>query len=222
MARIVIDKALKGDAVAARFCVDRLSPRPRGRAITLDLPEGLSPGGMVVAAFNAALRAMAAGEITPEEAVTVARFLEGRLAALKAVQQERRLSAWPIAGDDAISSPLGERLGEGVAPPPEPATAGRGTAPSPSLSPRREEMMEGEPAPSSLTPRQRALRQAQEGWGEGGFAGDLLHSACIGAGTGRVTEAAVRAHLEAQIAAIRAPAPPQNRRDPLREPIRAA
>src|SRR5690348_1494177 len=39
-ARIVIDKALAGDAVAARFIVDRLTPRPRGRAIALDLPEG--------------------------------------------------------------------------------------------------------------------------------------------------------------------------------------
>src|SRR5437763_4449276 len=89
MARIVIGKALAGDAVAARFCIDRLSPRPRGRAITLDLPEGLSPGGAVVATFNAALRAMAAGEITPEEAVTVARFLEGRLRTLRAVKEER-------------------------------------------------------------------------------------------------------------------------------------
>ena len=29
-ARIVIDKALAGDAVAARFLLDRLTPRPRG------------------------------------------------------------------------------------------------------------------------------------------------------------------------------------------------
>ena len=33
MARIVIDKALAGDVVTARFCLDRLEPRPRGRAI---------------------------------------------------------------------------------------------------------------------------------------------------------------------------------------------
>jgi hypothetical protein len=40
MARIVIDKALAGDVVTARFCLDRLEPRPRGRAIAIDLPEG--------------------------------------------------------------------------------------------------------------------------------------------------------------------------------------
>src|SRR6202049_2268323 len=78
IARVVIDKAGAGDAAAARFCLDRLSPRPRGRAIRLELPEGGSAGGDVVAMFNSALRAMAAGDITPDEAVTVARFLEGR------------------------------------------------------------------------------------------------------------------------------------------------
>src|SRR5258708_24603170 len=39
-ARIVIDKALAGDVVAARFVVDPLTPRPRRRAIPLDLPVG--------------------------------------------------------------------------------------------------------------------------------------------------------------------------------------
>jgi len=35
--------ALSGDTVAARFIVDRLSSRPRGRAIALDLPAGPAP-----------------------------------------------------------------------------------------------------------------------------------------------------------------------------------
>src|SRR5216684_948505 len=51
-ARIVIDKALAGDAVAARFIVDRLSPRPRGRQVELDLPAG-SGADDVLAASNA-------------------------------------------------------------------------------------------------------------------------------------------------------------------------
>ena len=61
VARIVIDKALAGDAVAARFLLERLEPKPRGRPIHLEIPEGESPAGEVVATFNAALRAMAAG-----------------------------------------------------------------------------------------------------------------------------------------------------------------
>jgi hypothetical protein len=107
LARIVIDKALAGDAVAARFLLERLEPKPRGRPIHLDIPEGESPAGEVVAAFNAALRAMAAGEITPEEAVSIARFLEGRTRVLKAWQLEQKLTRWdnplPIPGDDRPS-----------------------------------------------------------------------------------------------------------------------
>jgi hypothetical protein len=107
VARVVIDKALAGDAIAARCLLERLEPKPRGRPIHLDLPEGESPAGEVVATFNAALRAMAAGEITPDEALCVARFLEGRMRVLKAWQLEQKLTRWdnplPIPGDDRPS-----------------------------------------------------------------------------------------------------------------------
>src|SRR6266436_4118265 len=106
IARVVIDKALAGDGVAARFCLGLMSPKPRGRAIRLELPEGESAGGEVVAMFNSALRAMAAGDITPDEAVTVARFLEGRFRVLRAWQLERKLTTYrdqpPIPGDDFV------------------------------------------------------------------------------------------------------------------------
>jgi hypothetical protein len=109
--RQMIDKAVAGDAAAVRFCAERLIPRPRGRAIQLDVPEGESPAGEVVATFNAALRAMAAGEITPGEALTVARVLEGRYRVLRAWQLEQKLTRWndplPIPGDDG-PSPLPE------------------------------------------------------------------------------------------------------------------
>jgi hypothetical protein len=86
-ARIVIDKALSGDAVAARFIVGRLMPRPRGREIALDLPDG-GTAADVLACSNATIAAMAAGEITPDEALTVTRVLDGRLRALKALNQK--------------------------------------------------------------------------------------------------------------------------------------
>jgi hypothetical protein len=105
MARIVIDKALGGDVVTARFCLDRLEPRPRGRAIAIDLPAGAKASDLV-AAFDATVRAMAEGEITPDEAVQVTRVLDGRRKAIEAAWRER---------DEALKpSPHGRRLGEGV------------------------------------------------------------------------------------------------------------
>jgi hypothetical protein len=100
IARVIIDKALAGNAAAARFCLDRLYPKPRGRPITLDLPA-TGGRGDVVAAFNATLRAMADGEITPDEAVVISRFLDGRRRVLQAWQLEEKLTAYgrTIPGD---------------------------------------------------------------------------------------------------------------------------
>ena len=44
----------------------------------------------VAAASNATIAAMAAGEITPDEALTVTRVLDGRLRALKEAARERK------------------------------------------------------------------------------------------------------------------------------------
>jgi hypothetical protein len=92
VARVVIDKALAGDGVAARFCLGLLSPKPRGRPIVLDLPENARAGD-ILAAFDATLAAMASGDITPDEALIITRVLDGRRRALEAVALERRLDA---------------------------------------------------------------------------------------------------------------------------------
>src|SRR5260370_37374158 len=114
MARIVSDKALSGDVVTARFCLDRLEPRPRGRAIAIDLPEGARARD-VVAAFDATLRAMAVGEITPDEAVQVTRVLDGRRKAIEAARRETEMERKDKDEDtDQIeASPHRRGVGEG-------------------------------------------------------------------------------------------------------------
>src|SRR5262249_37073274 len=52
MARHVGGRAVGGDGVAARFCLDRLEPKPRGRPISLDLPENVTPAAAVTTAFD--------------------------------------------------------------------------------------------------------------------------------------------------------------------------
>jgi hypothetical protein len=98
VARVIIDKALAGDAAAARFCIGLLSPKPRGREITIELPETAAPND-VVAAFDATFAAMAAGEITPDEALTVTKVLDGKLRArrakLREAQRQRPAAAAP-------------------------------------------------------------------------------------------------------------------------------
>jgi hypothetical protein len=115
IARIVIDKAKSGDSGAARFLLGLLCPRPRGRAIALDLPKGARAGD-VVAVFNATLRALAAGEITPDEALTTTRVLDGRIRMLKTWQLERQMRRRDaIPGDEIFAAET--RDGEDAAAP---------------------------------------------------------------------------------------------------------
>jgi hypothetical protein len=85
--RLVLDKAKGGDAVAARFVVGHLCPRPRSRSVEIELADGL-PAHNVVAAHDAVLRALFAGEIAPDEAEAVTRVLDARSRAIAAWQQE--------------------------------------------------------------------------------------------------------------------------------------
>jgi hypothetical protein len=172
-ARIVIDKALAGDQVAARFIVDRLMPRPRGREIELDLPAGASAGD-IVTAYDATVQAMAAGEITPDEALTVTRVLDGRLTALKAAGRERELS--PPRRKEP--SPSGRGQGEGVRRASDGAGAVSARRPHPDPLP----LSRGPLVPAAAAGVAKPRREQGEGMADssrGGFIGDHLHSACI-------------------------------------------
>jgi hypothetical protein len=118
VARVVIDKALAGDAVAARFCLGLLSPKPRGRPIALDLPEDANAGDVLVA-FDATLAAMASGDITPDEALVVTRVLDGRRRALETLALERRLAVEAVQKAEAAarSEAMAPAAGETVASP---------------------------------------------------------------------------------------------------------
>jgi hypothetical protein len=118
MARVVIDKALAGDVVTARFCLDRLEPKPRSRPIEIDLPDGARARDLV-AAFDATVRAMASGEITPDEALQVTRVLDGRRKAIEAAwredERDNAAAKPPPSGPfDKRSGGLGEGIGRGL------------------------------------------------------------------------------------------------------------
>ncbi len=95
LTQAAIDKALEGDTTALRLCLDRLAPPRKDAPISFDLPP-VATVADVVGASTAVLTAVAAGEVTPDEAGRVMALLsahrlivetgdlEGRLAALEA------------------------------------------------------------------------------------------------------------------------------------------
>ena len=96
LVREAIDRAMDGDVLAMRLCLERILPVLRGRRIQLDLssddtaPEQAARA--IAGAVSATARAMAEGEITPEEAMTVAGIFELQRRAVETADLERRLA----------------------------------------------------------------------------------------------------------------------------------
>jgi hypothetical protein len=70
--RKCVDLAMAGDTTALRLCMERLGPAVKSRAVALALPA-VETATDILKAHAATIRAMAAGEITPDEAATVQR-----------------------------------------------------------------------------------------------------------------------------------------------------
>jgi len=85
IANLILERALKGEWGALRFVQDRLEPKPRARPIMLDFPEGATVAEMA----EIVLRATAAGEISPEEALQMMRLLDK--------VEAQRCAAWASA-----------------------------------------------------------------------------------------------------------------------------
>jgi hypothetical protein len=80
--RKLIELAKQGDGRALKACLDRLLPAPRDRPVCFSLPP-IDTAADVPKASAAILAAVAEGEITPSEAMKLARLLETHRRALK-------------------------------------------------------------------------------------------------------------------------------------------
>jgi len=203
--RVVVDKAKAGDAVAARFVVAHLWPRPKARAVEIALAAGM-PAHNVVAAHDAVLRALFAGEIAPDEAEAITRVIDGRMRALNAWRQENMVirhrsnfPALPARAGAAAEEALAEEA-EGADPAPGPSTGasaaqdegGAASSTSTCISPANT----GHPSQDADSPRRPAESV------------DHLHSACIRQGAAAMTPERQAAAL-ALLAALTERAPPQ-------------
>ena len=96
IARKAIEMAKAGDMAAIRVCMDRLAPARRGAAISCKLPPVETSGG-AVAAMAAIIAAVAAGDVTPAEAASLARVIDRYMLARSLAELEHRQQAEPAA-----------------------------------------------------------------------------------------------------------------------------
>jgi hypothetical protein len=86
----VIERASKGDMVAARLILDRVVPIRRGRPVRLKLPDIVDAASVMVAQALL-VSAVATGNLTPEEAEPLSSMLSTYLKTVETVDIDRRL-----------------------------------------------------------------------------------------------------------------------------------
>ncbi len=88
--RAVIAAAKGGDPTAMRLCIERLIPVRKGHPIVFDLPP-VKMAADIVGAIGEVARAMAAGELTTDEASAAASVIEMHRRAIETTEIELRL-----------------------------------------------------------------------------------------------------------------------------------
>lgn len=92
LTRKAIEKALEGDMIALRLCLDRLAPPRKDAPVSIALPAVRSAADAVEASA-AILASVAAGEITPDEAGRVMALLTAHKSIVEAGDHEARIAA---------------------------------------------------------------------------------------------------------------------------------
>ncbi len=86
----VVEMAKEGDAAALRICLDRLIPPAKAKDDPVSLPgltESLADNSRAV------IKALAAGDLTPEEASSILQSLASQVRIIEADEIEKRLAA---------------------------------------------------------------------------------------------------------------------------------
>ncbi len=92
LTRKCVEVALAGDVTALRLCLERILPAQRGRTLEFDVPTPRSATELLAVA-SCIVAAVCAAEITPDEALTMCRVLDGHRRAFETQELEDRLTA---------------------------------------------------------------------------------------------------------------------------------
>lgn len=92
LTRKAIEIALQGDTTALRLCLERLLPPAKGRHVQLELPP-ITNAAAAVAAVVQITQAVGSGEITTDEAASLAAVIEAGRRMVETADLERRIQA---------------------------------------------------------------------------------------------------------------------------------
>jgi hypothetical protein len=92
LTRKAIDMAMSGDGSALRLCMDRLVAPRKDRPISFALPP-LETTGDIVKAASAVVAGVAAGDLTPSEAMDLGKLIDSFANAMKADDLHKRMEA---------------------------------------------------------------------------------------------------------------------------------
>lgn len=92
LTRAAITAALAGDVSAQRLCLDRIAPARKDSPVSFDLPK-VETVADAVGASSSLLAAVAAGEVTPDEAGRVMSLLSAHKSLVEAGDLEARITA---------------------------------------------------------------------------------------------------------------------------------
>ena len=87
-----VTKALEGDSVALRLCMERRAPAPKDQAVSFSLPQ-MNNALDASEAAGSVLNAVSNGELTPIESTRVLGLIESYRRTLELTEIEERLKA---------------------------------------------------------------------------------------------------------------------------------
>jgi hypothetical protein len=91
LTRKAVEKALAGDPIALRLCLERILPPRRDRPVAFDLPDIVAAADAVKAS-STILAACAAGSLSPCEATVVMGLTKCHVQTLEAAELEARVA----------------------------------------------------------------------------------------------------------------------------------
>ena len=92
LTQTAISKALEGDGLALRLCMERIAPAPKDKAVSFPLPD-MNDAMDASKAASSVLTAVSEGELTPIEATRVMGLIDSHRRTLELTEIEGRLQA---------------------------------------------------------------------------------------------------------------------------------